>query len=212
MPCLCTCVSQGDVALIERCGKFARVANAGFSCLWPCCCEQVSGVVSLRIQQLEVTCETKTNDNVFLSIITSIQYQAIEDNVVETFYNISNPHEAIRAYVENVVRSTVPVINLDDVFEQKDHIAKAVHDSISPTMAEFGFRIIKALVTDIVPDERVKESMNAINAAKRLRIAASDEDTASSLHRHCTIDKISVTLLLHQHIYSALCEPEISLK
>jgi len=141
----------------------------------------VAGVVSLRLQQLDVTCETKTHDNVFITIVTSVQYQAQEGNIVETFYRLSNPHEQIRAYVEDVVRNTVPAISLDDVFEQKDHIAKAVHSSMEKVMAEFGFTIIKALVTDIVPDERVKESMNAINAAKRLRIAAADEAEADKI-------------------------------
>lgn len=179
--CGCTCVSQGETAFIERCGQFNRSAEPGCHCLWPCCCERVAGVVSLRLQQLDVTCETKTHDNVFITIVTSVQYQAQEENVVQTFYRLSNPHEQIRAYVEDVVRQAVPSISLDDVFEQKDHIAKTVHSSLEKTMAEFGFVIIKALVTDIVPDERVKESMNAINAAKRLRIAASDEAEADKI-------------------------------
>jgi len=179
--CCCTAISQGEVGFVERCGRFNRAANPGCNCLWPCCCERIAGVVSLRMQQLEISCESKTHDNVFLAIVISVQYVAIEANVVETFYKLSNPHEQIRAYVENVVRSTVPKINLDDVFEQKDHIAKAIGESLSSVMTEYGFRIVKALVTDIVPDERVKESMNAINAAKRLRIAASDEAEAEKI-------------------------------
>lgn len=179
--CCCTCVSQGETAFIERCGQFNRSAEPGCHCLWPCLCERVAGVVSLRLQQLDVTCETKTNDNVFITIITSVQYQAVEGNIVETFYRLTNPHEQIRAYVEDVVRSTVPKIDLDHVFEQKDHIAKTIGAALEETMKEFGFLIVKALVTDIVPDERVKESMNAINAAKRLRIAASDEAEAEKI-------------------------------
>jgi len=133
------------------------------------------------MQQCEVRCESKTHDNVFLIIVTTVQYVALEASVVETFYKLSSPHEQIRAYVEDVVRTTVPRINLDDVFEQKDHIAKAIAESVSTTMEEYGYRIEKALVTDIIPDERVKESMNAINAAKRLRIAAADEAEAEKI-------------------------------
>merc|ERR1711988_788319 len=133
--CCCTCVSQGEVAFIERCGQFNRAAEPGCSCLWPCCCERVAGVVSLRLQQLEVTCETKTHDNVFITLVVSVQYQALEGNIVETFYRLSNPHEQIRAYVEDVVRSAVPGIHLDDVFEQKDHIAKTIGESLEKTMA-----------------------------------------------------------------------------
>jgi len=198
-------VSSGEIGFIERCGKFNRTANPGCNILWPCCCETLAGVVSLRLQQLQISCESKTSDNVFIVVVVSIQYVALEvpakrrnvaptdlslampkpsqpsnshnfqANVVETFYKLSNPHEQIRTYVENVVRSTIPTITLDLVFETKDHVAKAIGDSVSATMEDFGFKIIKALVTDIVPDERVKESMNAINAAKRLRIAATDE-------------------------------------
>ena len=152
----CSCISQGETGFIERCGQFHRSAEPGCHCLWPCCCERVAGVVSLRLQQLDVTCETKTHDNVFLTVVTSVQYQAQEGNIVETFYRLTNPHEQIRAYVEDTVRSTVPSISLDDVFEQKDHIAKSIGESLSETMNEFGFIIVKALVTDIVPDARVK--------------------------------------------------------
>lgn len=137
--------------------------------------------MSLKLQQIEVTCEIKTHDNVFIGMVTSVQYKAIPADVVDTFYKLSNPHEHIRAYVEDAVRTTVPTINLDDVFEQKDHIAKMIGESLSKSMADFGFTIEKAMVTDIVPDERVKESMNAINAAKRLRIAASDEAEAEKI-------------------------------
>lgn len=179
--CCCQCVDQSDVALVHRCGKFNRTANPGCLCLWPCCCETVAGTISLRMQTLEVSCETKTNDNVFITLVTSVQYQAIEANCVETFYKVSSPHDTIRAHIEDVVRSTVPVINLDDVFEQKDHIAKKVGEHLSTAMLEYGFSVTKALVTDIMPDERVKESMNAINAAKRLRIAASDEADADKI-------------------------------
>jgi len=179
--CCCTIVSQGETAFIERCGQFNRDATPGCHCLWPCCFERVAGIVSLRVQQLEVTCETKTHDNVFIKIVTAIQYRANEGDVVETFYRLSNPHEQLRAYVEDAVRTAVPRNNLDDVFEQKDHIAKEIGDSVKERMAEYGFTVLKAMVIDIVPDERVKESMNAINAAKRLRIAASDEAEADKI-------------------------------
>jgi regulator of protease activity HflC (stomatin/prohibitin superfamily) len=142
----------------------------------------LAGVVSLRVQELNIRCETKTLDNVFVTVCVSIQYHVIKEHAYEAYYKLSNPHVQIKAYVNNVVRSTVPRIKIDNVFETKDHIADAVKDELEKTMNAFGFRIVQALVTDIEPDPRVKAAMNEINAAQRLRVAAADKAEAEKIY------------------------------
>jgi regulator of protease activity HflC (stomatin/prohibitin superfamily) len=173
-------VEQQKIAIVERLGKFVRVARPGLNTKIPLI-ERVAGRVSLRIQQLNIEVDTKTSDNVFVHMTVSIQYAAIPDHVYEAFYKLSDPNKQIQAYVFDVVRSQVPTITLDEVFEKKEQIALAVGKELAETMREFGFSILKALVTDIDPDEKVKVAMNEINAATRLRIAASEKGEAEKI-------------------------------
>ena len=176
----CSCVNQQTVGIVQRLGKFARIAESGFNCLVPCL-ESVDGHVSLRVQQLDVACETKTKDNVFVNIVVSVQYSVIPENIYDAYYKLTNTSEQIKAYVFDVVRSTVPKINLDDVFTTKEEIALSVKEELTKSMETFGYQIVQTLVTDISPDSRVKDAMNEINAAQRMRIAAQDKAEAEKI-------------------------------
>jgi regulator of protease activity HflC (stomatin/prohibitin superfamily) len=117
--------------------------------------------------------ETKTQDNVFVRVVVSVQYFVPPDKVYDAFYRLDDPVNQIRAFVFDVVRARVPQIRLDDVFEKKDEIATAVREELSQVMDDFGYGIVKALVTDIDPDAKVKAAMNEINAAPSSRGCAS---------------------------------------
>eukprot|EP00894_Picocystis_sp_ML_P003960 jgi/Pico_ML_1/54477/g4817.t1 len=174
-------IKSSTAGVVERFGKFSRVIYPGLNFLACCIGECVSGAVSLRVRQLDVTIETKTKDNVFVVVVVSVQYEVENDQVYDAFYRLTNPLEQIRAYVFDVVRSTVPKINLDDVFDQKDEIAKAVKSDLAQTMPSYGYHILQTLVTDIEPDSRVKSAMNEINAAQRQRVAAADKAEAEKI-------------------------------
>eukprot|EP00921_Rhytidocystis_pertsovi_P015135 GHVQ01024191.1.p1 GENE.GHVQ01024191.1~~GHVQ01024191.1.p1 ORF type:complete len:247 (+),score=35.29 GHVQ01024191.1:413-1153(+) len=174
-------VPNDKIYVVEKCGKFDRMALPGLLFLpLPCVCDVV-GRVSTRICQLDVLVETKTKDNVFVQINISVQYAVQRDKVFEAQYSLQNPVDQIRSYVFDVVRSTVPNQNLDEVFESKDDIATAVKHQLKATMDAFGYSIVKTLVTDINPDQRVKNAMNEINASKRNRIAAQEKAEADKL-------------------------------
>ncbi|MEI6886720.1 MAG: SPFH domain-containing protein [bacterium] len=173
-------VKQQTVAIVERFGKFVRVASSGLNLKIPLI-DNIRGYVSLRVQQLDVRAETKTLDNVFVHVVVSVQYYALPDKVYDAFYRLNDPSIQINSYVFDVIRSRVPKINLDDLFEKKDEIAFAVKNELNETMKNFGFEILNALVTDIEPDAKVKESMNEINSAQRLRIAANEKGEAEKI-------------------------------
>lgn len=173
-------VEQQTVVIIERFGKYVRTSTAGLNFKLPLI-ERVAGRVSLRIRQLDVRAETKTKDNVFVHVIVSVQYYVLPDRVYDAFYKLNDPSQQINAYVFDVVRARVPQINLDDLFEKKDEIAVAVKNELNETMTSFGFEILNALVTDIEPDQKVKDSMNEINAALRMRVAASEKGEAERI-------------------------------
>ena len=173
-------VKQQSAAVIERFGKFVSVGHSGLQLKIPVI-DRVSGRLSLRIQQLDVVIETKTKDDVFVKVKVSVQYKVIKDKVYDAFYKLDFPEDQITSYVFDVVRAEVPKMILDDVFEKKDDIAIAVKAELNDAMLDYGFDIIKTLVTDIDPDQQVKESMNRINASEREKMAAQFEGDAQRI-------------------------------
>ena len=173
-------VKQQTAVVVERLGKFHSVRNSGFQLKIPFI-DRIAGKMSLKIQQLDVVVETKTKDDVFVKLKVSVQYVVIKSKVYEAFYKLDNPYAQITSYVFDVVRAEVPKLRLDDVFEKKDDIAIAVKSELQDAMNEYGFDIIKTLVTDIDPDEQVKHAMNRINASEREKIAAQFEGDAQRI-------------------------------
>jgi regulator of protease activity HflC (stomatin/prohibitin superfamily) len=175
-------VKQKNAVIIERLGKFNRVSKAGLHVKIPLI-DSISGNVNLRVRELPVEVETKTKDDVFVKIVVSVQFFVIDtvDGIRDSFYELNNPEQQIQSYVFDSIRSEVPLMELDDVFAQKEKIAIAIKNELSDTMKQFGFDFIKALVTDIDPDAKVKQSMNEINAAKRMKEAAREEAAAGKI-------------------------------
>ena len=173
-------VKQQTAAIVERFGKFQSIRQSGLQLKIPLI-DRIAGRLSLKIQQLDVIVETKTLDDVFVRLKVSVQYKVVKEKVYEAFYKLDYPHEQITSYVFDVVRAEVPKMKLDDVFVKKDDIAIAVKTELNEAMMDYGYDIIKTLVTDIDPDAQVKEAMNRINASEREKIAAQFEGDAARI-------------------------------
>ncbi|MDA9125352.1 SPFH domain-containing protein [Flavobacteriaceae bacterium] len=173
-------VKQQTAAVIERFGKFQSIRQSGLHLKIPLI-DRISGRLSLKIQQLDVLIETKTLDDVFVRLKVSVQFKVIKMKVYDAFYKLDYPHDQITSYVFDVVRAEVPKMKLDDVFVKKDDIAIAVKSELNQAMMDYGYDIIKTLVTDIDPDAQVKEAMNRINASEREKIAAQFEGDAARI-------------------------------
>jgi regulator of protease activity HflC (stomatin/prohibitin superfamily) len=173
-------VEQRTTAIVQRLGKFLREAGPGLHVKVPFI-DKVIGRINLRVQQLNVKIETKTEDNVFVHMVVAVQYFVLPEKVYDAFYKLDDATRQITSFVFDVVRAQVPKIKLDDVFEKKDEIADIVKSELAQVMDGFGYGILKALVTDIEPDARVKESMNEINAAQRMRVAATERGEADRI-------------------------------
>jgi regulator of protease activity HflC (stomatin/prohibitin superfamily) len=165
--------------VVERFGKFNRVARPGLQFLLPYC--ETVRLVDLQVRQAVVNVETKTKDNVFVTIPVSVQYQVVEAKVFDAYYKLSNPQSQIESYVFNSILGHVPTLTLDEAFEQMQQISAAVKRDLDEVMDNFGYNILRALVTDIVPDAKVKAAMNDINAAQREQIAAQARGEAEKI-------------------------------
>jgi regulator of protease activity HflC (stomatin/prohibitin superfamily) len=168
-----------SAGVVERFGKFNRVARPGLQFLMPYC--ETVRLIDLQVRQAVVNVETKTKDNVFVTIPVSVQYQVVEDKVFDAYYRLSDPQRQIESYVFNSILGHVPTLTLDEAFEQMQQISTAVKKDLDDVMDTFGYNILRALVTDIVPDAKVKAAMNDINAAQREQIAAQARGEADKI-------------------------------
>ncbi len=173
-------VKQQQAVIIQRLGKFEKIAKAGLHFKIPFI-DAIAGRVSLKVQQLDVQVETKTQDNVFVHLKVSVQFFVLPENVYDAFYKLENSHQQITSYVFDTVRAEVPKMKLDQVFERKDDIAIAVKHELEEAMKSYGYGIVKTLVTDINPDDQVKKAMNQINASEREKVAAQYQGDADRI-------------------------------
>jgi regulator of protease activity HflC (stomatin/prohibitin superfamily) len=169
--CCIATVKTAEIGVVERCGKFSAVKNAGMSCFcYPIEC--LVDRVSTRVCELHNRCETKTKDNVFVVVSCSVQYQVIREKVFEAYYLLDDVEAQMRAYVYDVIRAHIPKMGLDDAFAAKEDLSMAVKTHLGEVMEKFGFQILTALVTDLTPDNKVRDAMNEINASRRQKEAA----------------------------------------
>jgi regulator of protease activity HflC (stomatin/prohibitin superfamily) len=170
------------VLFVSFSGQYKKLVGAGAHfILWPL--QSITGRLSLRVQQLDVLCETKTKDNVFVQVGVAVQYKVVTESAYDAWYRLTSPTSQIQAYVFDVIRSTIPRMELDQAFESKDDIAQAVLEQLQTVMKDYGYSIVNTLVTDLSPDAKVKASMNEINAAKRLKEAASHQAEADKIRQ-----------------------------
>lgn len=167
-------VQERTARVVQRLGQFNRVLKPGLHFLIPFL-DSASKPIDLRIRQIDVQIETKTKDNVFVQIRVSVHLQVREDLVQDAYYKLSDPISQLSSYIYDDVRAEVPKMSLDDVFARKEDIAFSIQENLATQMQDYGYRIIKALITDIEPDSLVKESMNRINAARRNKEALSED-------------------------------------
>jgi regulator of protease activity HflC (stomatin/prohibitin superfamily) len=170
----CFCVSTAEVGLIENLGQFDRLAEPGFHCLNPCT-EALSGRLSLRLQAVDTKVDSKTSDNAIVVVSASIQYKVLPERAQDAFYKFSNQAEQIKSFAANVIRGQVPKHSMDEIFVIRDEMQKALKDELDAQLAVYGFQIVATLITDIDPDDNVKQAMCQIRTNACLRMAAAYE-------------------------------------
>ena len=167
-------VRQQSVAIIERFGRYQKTSSSGMNFRIPFGIDKIAARVQLRLLQSDIVVETKTQDNVFVTMNVATQYRVNENNVTDAYYKLMRPESQIKSYIEDALRSSVPKLTLDELFEKKDEIALEVQKQVAEELSTYGYIIVKTLITKVEPDAEVKQSMNEINAAQRKRVAAQE--------------------------------------
>ena len=174
-------VRQQTVAIIERFGKYQLTSASGIHLRLPFGIDKIAARIQLRLLQSEIIVETKTKDNVFVTLNVATQYRVNEQNVTDAYYKLMRPEAQIQSYIEDALRSSVPKLTLDELFEKKDEIALEVQHQVAEEMSTYGYIIVNCLITKVEPDAEVKQSMNEINAAQRKRVAAQELANADKI-------------------------------
>ena len=168
--CCCQCVRTQEVGMTENFGQFQEIIPPGFYCLlWPM--SDIAGRLSLRIQQMDVVCETKTKDNVFVHLQISVQYRVVVEKAFDAYYRLTDPSVQLQSYIYDVVRAAVPKLTIDKLFLSKKFIAESIYVRLTAAMNDYGYEIVSSLVTNILPSQKVRDSMNEIEASRRLKEA-----------------------------------------
>lgn len=174
-------VRQQTVVIIERFGKYQTTSGSGIHVRLPFGIDKIAARIQLRLLQSEIIVETKTKDNVFVTLNVATQYRVNKQNVTDAYYKLMRPEAQIKSYIEDALRSSVPKLTLDELFEKKDEIALEVQHQVAEEMSTYGYIIVKTLITKVEPDDEVKQSMNEINAAQRKRVAAQELANADKI-------------------------------
>lgn len=174
-------VRQQTVVIIERFGKYQTTSGSGIHVRLPFSIDKIAARIQLRLLQSEIIVETKTKNNVFVTLNVATQYRVNEQNVTDAYYKLMRPEAQIKSYIEDALRSSVPKLTLDELFEKKDEIALEVQHQVAEEMSTYGYIIVKTLITKVEPDDEVKQSMNEINAAQRKRVAAQELANADKI-------------------------------
>lgn len=174
-------VRQQTIVIIERFGKYQTTSGSGMHVRLPFGIDKIAARIQLRLLQSEIVVETKTKDNVFVTLNVATQYRVNEQNVTDAYYKLMRPEAQIKSYIEDALRSSVPKLTLDELFEKKDEIALEVQHQVAEEMSTYGYIIVKTLITKVEPDAEVKQSMNEINAAQRKRVAAQELANADKI-------------------------------
>lgn len=167
----CFCISTAQIGLVESLGKYDRLAEPGCHCLNPCT-ESLSGRLSLRLQACEAKVDSKTSDNAIVVVSASIHYKVLPERAQDAFYKFSNQAEQIKSFAANVIRGQVPKHSMDEIFVLRDEMQKALKEELDVQLAQYGFQIVATLITDIDPDDNVKQAMCQIRTNACLRMAA----------------------------------------
>lgn len=196
-------VRQQSVAIIERFGRYHKTSSSGINFRLPLGIDKIAARVQLRLLQSEIVVETKTQDNVFVTMNVATQYRVNENNVIDAYYKLMRPEAQIKSYIEDALRSSVPKLTLDELFEKKDEIALEVQKQVAEEMSTYGYIIVKTLITKVEPDAEVKQSMNEINAAQRKAIVDGLADSIKELkgaNIELTEEQIMSILLTNQYL------------
>jgi len=175
----CACISAGNVGVVQQFGKFSGYMEPGINMYCPCI--QSVSQVSLAVRQIECQTECKTKDNATMTVRTAVQYRVNKNRIKQAVFDIENPEAQIRASVDNVVRSSIPNLELDHAYSNKNSLCNEILSSVQFTMHPYGYTVTNVLVTDLSPDRALLQAMNAQLAARRQREAAIEQGEAQKV-------------------------------
>lgn len=173
-------VEQQEMHVVQTFGRFTRVLEPGLNWIFfPF--QQVAGKLSLKIESVPADVEIKTKDNLFVSLPVNLMIQVNAERASDAFYKLRNPHEQIRAWVLNAVRSIAASMTLEDLFNDREKLVSEVQGNLSGKLDGFGYRLEGVLVDQPSVSDEVQHAFNRVVAAQREAEAAEKEGEANKI-------------------------------
>ena len=158
-------VKQSEVYIIERLGKFYKVADAGLTVILPFF-DHVRSVVSLKQQTMDVPPQgVITKDNVTITIDTVVFYQITDP--AKAVYEIQNLKKGIEYLAITTIRDIIGKMNLDETFSSRDGINNQLRIVLDEATDRWGCKIDRVEIKDINPPADIRDAMEKEMNAER---------------------------------------------
>ena len=175
-------VKQSEVYIIERLGKFYKVADAGLTIIIPFL-DHVRSVVSLKQQTMDVPPQgVITKDNVTITIDTVVFYQITDP--AKAVYEIQSLKKGIEYLAITTIRDIIGKMNLDETFSSRDGINNQLRIVLDEATDRWGCKIDRVEIKDINPPADIRDAMEKeMNAErnKRAMILESEAQRQSAI-------------------------------
>jgi len=162
-------VSQSDVYVVERFGKYFRTLNAGLSIIVPFL-DRVQHKISIlerQIAQNEISVITK--DNVEIALDTTVFFRIVEASA--SVYRIRNVVSAIETSAISIVRSAGGKLDLDEMQSAREKLNMEIQTNLADAAKIWGVEVTRTEITDVQIDEETKKSQRVQLSAERERRA-----------------------------------------
>ena len=163
-------VRESEVYIIERLGKFHKVANAGLTIIIPFI-DTIRSVVSLKEQIMDIPPqEVITEDNVTIKINTVVFYQIVDP--ARAVYEIQNLKKGIENLGITTIRDIVGKMPLDSTFSSRSLINNQLRNLLDEATDKWGCKVTRVEIQDINPPEDIRDAMEKQMNAERNKRAA----------------------------------------
>ena len=158
-------VKQAEVYIIERLGKFYKVADAGLTIIIPFF-DHVRSVVSLKQQTMDVPPQgVITKDNVTITIDTVVFYQITDP--AKAVYEIQNLKKGIEYLAITTIRDIIGKMDLDETFSSRDGINTQLRVVLDEATDRWGCKVDRVEIKDITPPADIRDAMEKEMNAER---------------------------------------------
>ena len=158
-------ISQSDIYIVERLGKFHKVLDGGFHIIIPFV-DQIRAVITVREQLVDITKQQViTKDNVNISVDGIVFLKVVDGKMA--LYNVDSYKRAIANLAMTTLRGEIGAMNLDDTLSSRDRLNSALQRALFDAADNWCVKIMRVEISEISVPQGIEEAMNLQMKAER---------------------------------------------